>query len=157
MKVYLAAPYACRDSLRAYAAELARLGMTCTSSWLNEQAALVPGQLGAAPDVDDKAAQLHVAKDLHDVTRSDVLVVWTWDRAKCLLTACGATLGENSGGRHVETGIALARGIPVVVIGQPENIFHRGVTPGPVADWHEACLTLVELAAKMPTLTAGAP
>lgn len=43
------------------------------------------------------------------------------------------------GGKHVETGIALALGRPVFVIGRKENIFH----------WHPAVLVFADLDAVM--------
>ena len=53
--------------------------------------------------------------DLNDVVRSDLLILFT-----------AAFVGiEGGGGRHVETGWALAHGVPIIVVGQPENVFHR--------------------------------
>ena len=151
MRVYLAAPYAARAALRGYASDLARLGHTCTSSWLNETTEIAAGTLGAAVDITDAMAAEHVRKDLADVTRSDVLVVWTWPAAVDLVEHAGG----NSGGRHVETGAALSMGLPVVVIGEPENIFHRAERATCVPDWHEACLTLADIAATLPRAEAS--
>lgn len=79
-----------------------------------------------------------------DIKLSDLLVLLT-ESASALV---GGT--ATSGGRHVETGFALALGKPVIVVGAPENVFHRlRAKPGVhgwsvqcVADWHEAVLVL---------------
>lgn len=133
MKIYLAAPYAVRDTVKQLAAELWRVGFVVTSSWLDETHDIKPGTEGAATDLDDAQVAQHARQDFADIDKSDLFVLWTAE-------ACGA---EGGGGRHVETGYALARGIPVVVIGEPENVFHRldaGVTT--VSGWHEAVLEL---------------
>lgn len=145
MNVYLAAPYAARDALRKCADDLTRLGHRCTSSWLNETTEISDGTTGVAPAITDEQAAAHVRADLYDVGRSDALVVWTWKAAEPIVTG-----GGNSGGRHVETGAAMAKGIPVVVIGEPENIFHRAANVTCVTDWHDACLTLADIEAAMP-------
>jgi nucleoside 2-deoxyribosyltransferase len=132
MKVYLAAPYAVRDTVRDLAAELARIGFTITSSWLDEKHDITPGTEKAATDLTDAQVSAHARQDMNDIDVSDLLVLFT---AK----ACGA---EGGGGRHIETGYALARGIPVIVVGDPENVFHR---LGPsrvtvVPNWHGAVI-----------------
>jgi hypothetical protein len=54
-------------------------------------------------------------QDIDDVRRSHVLV----------LLKPAASHRETTGGHHVETGIALERGIPVLLLGEPENVFHK--------------------------------
>lgn len=122
--VYLAAPYALRDALRDYADNLNQLGHICTSTWLNATHQLTPGALGTSPDQDESYAKEHVLGDIDDVSRSDVVVLFTWGFSKLVVPE--EQLGTNSGGRHVETGVAMALGIPVLVVGEAENIFHRG-------------------------------
>jgi nucleoside 2-deoxyribosyltransferase len=146
--VYLAAPYACRDNLRPLADELRSIGMYVTSSWLEEDAALGSGQVGAATDLDDSAARAHVKKDFADIDRADVLVAFTAEASKVL----NVSTISHSGGRHIETGYAIAKGKEVVVIGKPENIFHRALTMVP--DWHAAVLRLVWLERTMPRAEA---
>ena len=133
MKGYLAAPYALRDDLRAYAAEMQHHRHECTSSWLFEDHPITPTTLGTSPASSDQYAQFHVANDIWDVQRSDVLVLFTWPFALNLRPE----LGGNSGGRHVETGVAMALGIPVIVLGPAENIFHRGQGVIRVDTWPE--------------------
>jgi hypothetical protein len=69
-----------------------------------------------------------------EVAESDLVILVTWPTAQSL--AMGRDLGGNSGGRHVETGVALALDIPVLVWGEAENIFHRGIC-AVVETWEE--------------------
>ena len=140
--VYLAAPYAARDSLQVLADELSQIGMTVTSSWLEETHEVNADTVGTAPGIEDAQAASHVRADFGDIRRSDVLVIFTpptWITTDGPLHLPG-DLG-NSGGRHVETGYALALDKAVLVVGQAENIFHR--TLPVVRTWHEAVLWLV--------------
>jgi nucleoside 2-deoxyribosyltransferase len=145
MKVYLAAPYACRDGLRGLAAELVKIGMSVTSSWLTEKQAIDAGTVGAAADLADAQVRHHVQTDFRDIERADVLVAFTGAAA----VRFNASNVSHSGGRHVETGYALALGKPVIVIGPPENVFHRGACTN-VPDWHEAVLELVSIQRSQP-------
>lgn len=119
MRVYIAAPYAARRQALAYAQDLRGLGFDVTSSWVNEEHEIGPGTTGAAPALSDDEAGRHAATDLDDVDRADVLVLLTGAALGLAPAECG------SGGRHVETGYALAKGKWVVVVGEAENIFHR--------------------------------
>lgn len=124
MKIYLAAPYALRNALRAYADDLENRGHECTSSWLMEQKPITSASVGNAASDDDTEAQRHVDQDMNDVFNSDALVVVTW-RQTALLDPF-AVAYVNSGGRHVEFGMALAWRKQLVVWGpESENIFHR--------------------------------
>ncbi|WP_067434125.1 hypothetical protein [Nocardioides jensenii] len=140
MKVYLAAPYAARATIATYAEELERIGFTIISSWLEETHDINPGTTDAATSLDDDTVAGHARDDLADIVSSDLLVLFT-----------GKAVGipdAGSGGRHVETGyfMALHGQAHVIIVGEPENIFHRlnGVTRVP--DWHEA---VIELSARL--------
>lgn len=137
--VYLAAPYGARDAIRSYASELAAVNIECTSSWLDEQDKIGAGTVGAATDIDDQSAALRVRKDFRDIGKAHILVLFTESAAKALTVGGSST----SGGRHVETGYALASGKRVIVVGTPENIFHRGAECTIVPDWHEALIELI--------------
>lgn len=130
--VYLAGPYAARDLINGYATELRSMLIDVTSSWLSDTIAIAPGTLGAAADLTDDQARQHADTDLTEVANSDVLI---------LITESVAGVPGTTGGRHVQTGIALGCGLEVVIVGEPENIFHRlsakeGVHL--VADWPAA-------------------
>lgn len=119
LRAYLAAPYAARERIRDYAEDLVRIGIDVTASWLDEEHEINAGTIGAAPALDPAEVARHAATDLDDIERCDVLVLFT-------AQALGFDPAEvASGGRHVETGYALAKGVPVIVVGEPENVFHR--------------------------------
>lgn len=136
MKIYLAAPYACRNALLTHRAQLEQLGHRVTSTWLNATTAITPGHLGTSPRQPDAYAHDHVSSDIFDVRRSDLLILFTWTASQEMLP--GDDLGPNSGGRHVETGVAMGAGIPVLVVGEKENIFHRARSVTHVVTWMEA-------------------
>jgi nucleoside 2-deoxyribosyltransferase len=110
MKVYLAAPYSRKDQISEYAAELRAGGITVTSSWLTEPHKPDTQFQELPPEVHrDYALQ-----DVKDVQAAEALVLFT-DPTKKIFRA----------GRHVEFGIAVQRGIPILVVGKEyENIFH---------------------------------
>lgn len=100
MKVYIAAPYPMRATAIELMTKLEALGVTVTSSWLR-----------AEDEMNDKYARL----DLADVRRADALVAMN----------PAAWHNTGTGGRHVELGYALALKRPVVLLGDPSNIFHH--------------------------------
>ena len=135
MKVYLAGPYGARETIAGYRDELNTIGIEVTATWLTETHEIADGTTGAATALTDDTVARHAKTDLIDVERADLLVLFT---AKSVGT-------EGGGGRHIETGYALALSKPVLVVGEPENIFHRiGSLAGvfTVPDWHAAVLDL---------------
>jgi len=133
MRIYVAGPYAARDHLQVLVTT-GRIGEghhPITSRWLWGDHAITPGVVDAAPEQSDEYTKQHVQEDLADIDRADVVLLFTsgW---------CMENLGlrkdqTGSGGRHVETGYALAKKKLVIVVGSPENIFHRGacvIVPG---------------------------
>lgn len=147
MKVYIAAPYAARDLAKAYADELATIGIECTSTWVTETTTIDNQSTGAATGLDDKQVKQHVTTDLRDIDRADVLVHLTalhvWRNTDNSYSSSKAP-ALNSGRRHVELGYALARNKFIVSVGDPENVFHRGRATN-VPDWHGAVLTLIQI------------
>jgi len=127
MKIYLAARYSRRVELCGYRDQLAEFGYTVTSRWLNGKHQI--SEYGIP--IDDKGEELvergldgclaaHALRkhfceeDFRDVYFSDLLIAFTEPPR--------ATASR--GGRHVEFGIALGRGIPCWVVGYRENLFH---------------------------------
>lgn len=136
MKIYLAARYSRREELCGYREQLRAMGHDVQARWLNGEhqlandgtpigengAALVEGTLRSGEvlsqhEQSERAAALRAKfarDDWEDVTGAELVINFTEPpRSKA-----------NRGGRHVEYGIALARGIPVIVVGYRENIFH---------------------------------
>jgi hypothetical protein len=134
VKAYLAAPYAAREVMRAYAEQLTYLDLdvVCCSSWLDKGPVVSAGTVGPASDLDDPLVNELTQAALADIAAADALVLFT-----------AASLGlpveaAASGGRHVETGYALALRVPVLVVGEPENVFHRSGRVTRVRDWSAA-------------------
>lgn len=152
MKVYIAAPYAARELAKTYADELATIGIECTSTWVTETTTIDNQSTGAATGLDDEQVRQHVTTDLRDIARADVLVHLTaehvWHNTNSSYSSSKAP-ALNSGGRHVELGYALARNKPIVNVGDPENVFHRGRGTN-VPDWHSAVLALVQIKDRLP-------
>jgi hypothetical protein len=120
---YLAARYTRRLELCGYRSDLAMLGHQVPARWLNGSHQLDNegrplGETGELMfEIGDPAADRHRQKfaqdDYDDVVAADRLIAFTEQPRS----------GNSRGGRHVELGIALGRGIPVTVIGPRENVF----------------------------------
>jgi nucleoside 2-deoxyribosyltransferase len=133
IKVYLAGPYRARTILKDCADELDRIGYTVVCRWLDGDHEGAPDAAADAP-VEDR--QRWAREDLQDVDACGVLVAFTADA----VGKAGA-----SGGRHIETGYALARNKTVVLVGEPENVFHWLPQVNRVPDWHAAVVLLARL------------
>lgn len=136
--IYLAGPYEARDVIAGehFAGSLDRVDSRCVSSWLTEEHEINEGTTGPATKLDDATVSGHALDDLVDINSCDVFVLITANQLMGKATT--------SGGRHVETGYALAKGKHIIVLGEPENIFHR-IASGPVerADsWHDVLLAI---------------
>ena len=128
MKIYIAAAYATRDAVREEIVPLLEsAGHEVISSWLAEGHELSPGTMGTAPVMDDEYATHHANNDIQEVLEADVLLALTDDWCRAYLVEWDQALLRPSGGRHVEMGVALGGGKYVVVLGDHENIFQRGL------------------------------
>jgi nucleoside 2-deoxyribosyltransferase len=142
--IYLAGPYTSRDKLAEYRSQLIRIGYTVRARWLDGQHEVsVNPQVEA--DADPKERARWAREDFQDVTACDILVAFT-------SAAVGG--GGTSGGRHAETGYALALGKRVILVGKPENVFHWLTEVNRVPDWNEA---VIELAALLVTAERSYP
>jgi nucleoside 2-deoxyribosyltransferase len=110
MKIYLAAKYSRNPEMRIFRDHIEGVcGHLVTSRWIE-------GKHDISEDADKDSQRTRFAEeDLQDLRHSD-LVLWFSEPEKIE--------GRNRGGRHVEFGIALAYGIPIIVIGRKENVFH---------------------------------
>ena len=100
MKVYLASRYGRREELVKFRDLLVKLGVECTSTWLD-------GEEDKTPEARERYART----DLADIDRSHMLIAFT---------ESSATL---RGGRHVEFGYALAKEKVCWIVGPRENLF----------------------------------
>lgn len=140
--VYLAGPYASRERLLDHSAELVRIGYKVSARWLDGSHGTPDG---VEPTIEQQADWAQM--DLDDIRKSDLLIAFT-------AAAAGVPTQGVSGGRHVETGYALGQHKTVLLVGEPENVFHwlRVVTILP--NWHEA---LIELSARLVQHERGTP
>jgi len=100
MKVYIAAPYPCKEDARLVRTFLETHGINCTSQWIDEE------------DGEDSAERAQ--KDLDDVNEAHVFIALNfleWEQ-------------RGTGGRHVEFGYAIGT-MPIILIGKRSNVFHH--------------------------------
>ena len=113
MKVYLAASFSWYPELIEYDRILRRNGHSCTSGWLY---------------LHDKDQMKRMAEfDIEDINRSEIFVLFSEPKGE-----------KTRGGKHFETGYAYARGLPIIVVGEKEHIFHELDGVEIVKDWPEA-------------------
>jgi hypothetical protein len=128
MKVYIASMFSDKDRVAARAAELALLGIGCTSRWAHET---VPHN-AVMSDCKDEYLRETAAIDLDDILEADKVVL-TVPESKMLIDSTVAA--SSRGGRHFESGFVyglilaqvLDGGRPtreLIILGKPENVFH---------------------------------
>lgn len=99
MNIYLAAPWANRDDAREAARHITEAGYDIMEAWWNHS---------ESHDHDELVNQAY--SDVAGIVRADTLIVLQL---------------ATSEGKAVETGIAIAQGIPVIVVGKRANLFHH--------------------------------
>jgi len=110
MIVYIAAQYSRKNEMSALVSLLRDHNIHVTSRWLQETLFPTVTLAELSPAYWTSTAVI----DLEDIDKSDTIVFFSED----------PLVGTPRGGRHVEFGYALAKGKRIVVIGNPENIFH---------------------------------
>lgn len=156
--VYLAARYSRREELCEYRNQLSARGFLVQARWLDgghqlSDAGVPIGESGEAlVEGDDGSTSLKAAflrrkfaqDDWEDVSTAEIVISFTEPpRSKA-----------TRGGRHVEFGIALAKGSRVIVVGHRENIFHWLPRVEFCPTWEDA---LRLLAGRGPLFHAGRP
>lgn len=116
MRIYLAAQYSRQRELHQYRQELEALGMQVVSRWLDGH-----------DDKSNKHNSDYAIEDLEDIDRCDVLISFMESRRD-----------YSSGGRHVEFGYAIAKGLNIIIVGPRENIFCYLPTINQFRKWEEA-------------------
>ena len=117
MNIYLAARYGRREELLGYKAELEAEGHSVPARWLLGEHQANDGALEveAATESIPSIARAFAEDDIADLKAADLLIAFS--------EVPRGTHGSR-GGRHVELGLALAWGKPIIVIGPAENVFH---------------------------------
>ncbi|MDP6583783.1 MAG: nucleoside 2-deoxyribosyltransferase [Anaerolineales bacterium] len=105
MKFYIASKS--QAAAREWKTALEAEEYTIVARWLDED------NFGSGPPYDDEERSQNAVKDEEDVRACDALIFRSEPDG-----------GRAAGGKHVETGIAIALGKPVYAIGPKENIFH---------------------------------
>lgn len=136
MRAYVAGPYPAKENLKARAKDLEIIGFDVRARWLDE-----PGVAGPALQVPEDERFLWASRDLEDIATSDALVMFT----PMTVGLPDCVYEARTGGRHIETGYALALGKEIVVVGCAENIFHVWPNVKVVSDWRDAMIHLNEL------------
>lgn len=109
MKIYLAARYSRHPEMRERRDELAALGHSVTSRWVNGS--------HDSDEASDVGTKIRFAQeDFDDCLEADWVISFTEPPR---------VMNSSRGGRHVEHGLALASDTQrIIVIGHRENIFH---------------------------------
>lgn len=124
--VYLAAPWATQQLMRERRIELRELGFVVTSRWIDE-----PPTPPGITDRDWWAER--AAIDLEDLRAADCVIL-------------SAESVSTTGDKHFETGYAYGIGKQIIVVGQPENVFHHMRSLVLVPDWEAAKSALLDYA-----------
>lgn len=121
--MYLASRYGRRLELCEYRDQLVADGHSVTSRWLNgdhqidDQGQPIgeSGERIIESDSEDGAAlrARFAQEDLDDVCSCVMFVAFTEPPRS----------GASRGGRHVELGVAIALGLPIIIVGPRENLF----------------------------------
>jgi nucleoside 2-deoxyribosyltransferase len=122
--IYLSGQFEDAPVLREVRERLIGLGYRVTSRWLD-----APSAIPATSDADQEGGAERLAviarQDFEDIVAADVVVVFN--------PAEFCSIGR--GGRHVETGYALALGKPVAIVGARGNVFHWLPQIALLSDW----------------------
>lgn len=100
MRVYIAAPWPLKKDAAQLRAQLAVVGIDSTARWI---------------DINHAGSAQEAENDLNDVFMAQAFV---------LINPPEFT-NKGTGGRHVETGYAIAINRPVFVLGAASNVFHH--------------------------------
>ncbi len=115
VKVYIAARGEDQILAKLCRQSLEPYGIGCTARWIDQS---------LVNESHDEAQM-----DIDDVRDADALV----------LIKPRDSHRHTTGGHHVETGVALERGMPIVLLGEVENVFHQhasvAVMTWPIASW----------------------
>jgi len=122
--VYLSGQFEDGPALQRQRDDLTGRGIRVTSRWLEGETFIA-----ATASADEAGAAARLAaigrRDIEDIHSADVVVVFNPREA--------ANIGR--GGRHVETGYALALGKQVIVVGVRGNVFHWLPEVTVIDDW----------------------
>jgi len=112
LKVYIASRFPDRDDCLYLKGQLEARGYQVTSTWLTP----ADGNSANMATLRGKHVECRqrAIKDIEDIKAADVVVLMSPKKAH----------RNGTGGRHVECGISIALGKPIILVGERENVFH---------------------------------
>lgn len=122
MKVYLSASMGRGKEAGEFAQVLRRYDVVVVSTWHD----------GPIQDPNAETSAQLARQDLDELTSASVMIAF----------AGTPDVGYQTGGRHVEFGVALALGLRIILVGPPENVFAHLPVVQVVADRLEAVAAL---------------
>ena len=113
LKVYLASPLEDREEMLILRSMLEMRGVICTSTWLTP----ADGNDSNMASLQNKfhECRCRAIKDVEDILEADVFIL-NKPKAKHKV--------PTTGGHHVELGICIGTGKPIILYGDRENVFH---------------------------------
>jgi hypothetical protein len=142
-KVYLAARYSRHTEMQDYRSQLEPLGYRVTSRWIDGGHEWV-----GTPD-EEMPLEVGIGfayEDLEDLNAAEIVICFT-EEPRATATR---------GGRHVEFGYALAKGMEIIVVGYRENVFYTVPAIKFFETWEEALAHLDERKSGEPVGTRAA-
>lgn len=110
MRIYLAAPWVDKESARSASMQLEQDGHEISEKWWEHPEVVAYPQVAVGQALEE--LQQQAAKDIMGVMSADVVVVLQTSKSE---------------GKAVEQGIAIAMGVPIIVVsssGERGNLFH---------------------------------
>lgn len=146
MKAYVAGPFPARQTIACRANDLEIIGYTVRAPWLHGDGA--PGPCMDRSEVDRAR---WAREDLEDVAACDVFVMFL----PLAVGMASMDAAGHTGGRHIETGYALAHRKHVVIVGGTENVFHSHPGAAVIGGWPDALTHLAAWRAQHHAVNGG--
>jgi hypothetical protein len=121
MKIYMCSRFQRREEMARYAVFLRGLGIEITSRWHDNH-------------TDASALQRYAQECYADVKAADIVLAFAENPSR--------SPEHNTGGRHVEVGLAIAWGKRVILVAYQENVFHYMPEMELCSDWPTAAAFL---------------
>lgn len=130
MRVYLSARFERQEEMQRYSEQLRAEGIEVVSAWTELDSPSSDGFTGIA--VERRA--LTAMMDVQQLVGANALVLFS-----------DAANPDPRGGKHVETGIALALSKRILLVGSAENVFHNLPDVEHFPAWPECMARILEL------------
>lgn len=111
IRIYVAAPWIDKELALVAKRTLESNGFVVTSRWIEQHLEKPAGQSGL--DTDPEILKREAIHDVEDVYSCDLMILLNTQKR-----------GEETSGKAVETGLALAWLKPVILVGARTNVFH---------------------------------